>query len=117
MIRVKLKRTIYTEYETEVKQGGIKSERSANKRVVHFSSVVPVKPFSEGSTNEGIIKSESLAQVSKENNIDDSKRGMFFQVIKSYLYLKKNIKLCFLKLIALLCISFIIRKHKLCKPR
>ena len=116
MIRVKLKRTIYTEYETEVKRGGIKSERSANKRVVHFSSVVPVKPFSEGSTNEGIIKSESLTQVSKENDIDDSKRGMFFQVIKSYLYLKKNI-ISFLKLIALLCISFIIRKHKLCKPR
>ena len=78
MIRVKLKRTIYTEYEPKLKRGGIKSERSANKRVVHFSSAVPVKPFSEGSANEGIIKSEILSQVPIGNDIEDSKRGMFF---------------------------------------
>ena len=78
MIRVKLKRTIYTEYETEVKRGGIKREGNANKRVVHFSSVVPATPFSAKPANQGIIKSEILTQVSNGNYLDDSKRGMFF---------------------------------------
>jgi len=37
--------------------------------------VVPVKPFSERSANQGIAKSEILTQVSKGNHLDDSKRG------------------------------------------
>ena len=84
MIRVKLKRTIYTEYETEVKRGGIKSEGKANKRVVHFSSVVPATPFSERSANQGIVKSEILTQVSKGNYLDDSQRGMFLFFVLGY---------------------------------
>ena len=88
MIRVKLKRTIYTEYEPKLKRGGIKSERSANKRVVHFSSVVPVKSFSEESASEGIVKSEIPTQLLNGNNADwniaDSKIGMFFVFVSSY---------------------------------
>ena len=78
MIRVKLKRTIYTEYEPKPKCGGNKSERGTNKRAVHFSKVVPIKSFSKDivkdRTNNCGINSKSFQTAT----VDACKEGNTF---------------------------------------
>ena len=83
MIRVKIKRTIFTEYEPEPKCGRNKGGKSENKKVVHFSKVISDKPSSNDNAN-CYSASRSKNNVAKLNECKISPRSNLRNVLKSF---------------------------------
>ena len=77
MIRVKLKRTFFTQYEPDSKFGKNKGEQSIiNKKVVQHSNVIPVKSSRNSCGNDRSIDSGVSTKVltaSKANLLKDGK--------------------------------------------
>ena len=83
MIRVRLKRTIFTEYEPEPKCGRNKGGKSENKKVVHFSKVISDKPSSNDTVNKSSA-SDSKNNVAKLDECKISPRSNLRNVLKSF---------------------------------
>ena len=83
MIRVKLKRTIFTEYEPEPKCGRNKGGKSENKKVVHFSKLISDKHSSNTNANS-YSANNSKNNVAKINECKISPRSNLRNVLKSF---------------------------------
>ena len=83
MIRVKLKRTIFTEYEPEPKCGRNKGGKSEKKKVAHFSKVILDKSPSNDIVNKSSA-SDSKNNASRQDELKVSPRSNLRNVLKSF---------------------------------
>lgn len=80
MIRVKLKRTIFTQYEPDSKCGKSKGEKSTIKRVVRYSRVISVESSKNSCGNDRFIDSGVTTKILTANTAKALKDGTIYHL-------------------------------------
>lgn len=80
MIRVKLKRTIFTQYEPDSECGKSKSEKSTIKRMVRYSRAIPVESSRNSCGNDRFLASGVTTKFLTANTAKALKDGTIYDL-------------------------------------